>query len=102
MSGGSLGYLYCISSAEELLNRTADMEIAEAELIERGYLDIAKDVRRLIEYCKSASVRIEVLMNNLEDVFKAVEWRLSSDYGEDSLIEHLEAYRRGVGEENDK
>lgn len=95
MSGGSLGYLYCKTEADEIMRHTDEMERAEAELIKRGYIDIAEDVRRLIEYCKTAQIRIEVLHQNLSDVFHAIEWRISNDYGEDSLIEHLNQYREG-------
>jgi len=95
MSGGSLNYLYSKETADEIIAHIDDMEIAEAELIKRGYYDIAKDVRRLIEYCKSAEIRIGVLMHNLKDVFHAIEWRISADYGEDALIEELNEYREG-------
>lgn len=95
MSGGSLGYLYCKTEADEIMRHIDEMERAEAELIERGYIDIARDVRRLIEYCKSAQIRIEVLMSNLKEVFHAIEWYISADYGEDTLIKKLNEYREG-------
>ena len=96
MSGGSLGYLYC-AEPESLFDRISDMERVEQELLRIGYSDVARDVRRLIEYCQSAYNRIDVLSEQLKDVFHAVEWRLSSDYGEDNLIKHLEMYRNRKG-----
>jgi hypothetical protein len=93
MSGGSHNYL-CYAEVEDLLNRVNDMEEMEQFLIKKGYTDIAEDVRRLIEYCKSAQVRISVLFEQLEKVFHDIEWYCSADIGEDTLNETLEKYRR--------
>jgi hypothetical protein len=93
MSGGSLNYL-CFSEPNDLINKIDDMEEVEAELFNRGYKDIAKDVRRLIEYVLSAHNRISVLQENLNDVFHAVEWYRSADIGEDSLLKAFEEYRK--------
>ena len=94
MSGGSLNYL-CYKEPEELFHCIKEMEEVEQELLQRGSQDIARDVRRLIEYVKSAENRISVLSEQLNDIFHAVEWRLSADYGEDTLMKHIEQYRRG-------
>ena len=94
MSGGSLSYLYN-KQFPEVCNYIGEMKKVEKELISQGYTDIAKDVRRLIEYCLTAENRISVLFDNLSDVFHAVEWYYSSDYSEDSLIEELDRYRAG-------
>ena len=97
MSGGSHNYL-CFANMPDIISRTTDMEEMEQSLIELGYTDIAKDVRRLIEYCKSAENRIGVLFEQLEDVFHDIEWYHSADIGEETLIKRLEKYRKG-GEE---
>lgn len=97
MSGGSHNYL-CYAEFPEIMNRTSDMAEIEKELIKLGYTDIAKDVRRLIEYCLTAENAISVLLENLEDVFHDVEWYCSADIGEKTLIERLDQYRKG-GEE---
>lgn len=99
MSGGSHNYL-CYVEVQELLSSTriADMEEVEQRLIQLGYVDVAKDVRRLIEYCKSAEIRIGVLFEQLDEVFRAVEWYDSADIGKDSLIKRLEEYRKGGAE----
>ena len=99
MSGGSLDYLYC-KEPEELFIHTGEIEEVEDILLRYGYTDIARDVRRLIEYIKSAYVRIDVLSEQLKDVFHAVEWRESCDYGDDDLIKHLELYRTGKKKED--
>lgn len=94
MSGGSLSYLYN-KQFPEVCNYIGEMKKVEKELISQGYTDIARDVRRLIEYCLTAENRISVLFDNLSDVFHAVEWYYSSDYGKDTLIEELDRYRAG-------
>ena len=97
MSRGSHNYL-CYTEFPEIMNRTSDMVDVEKELIKLGYTDIAKDVRRLIEYCLTAENAISVLRENLEDVFHDVEWYCSGDISKETLIERLEQYRKG-GEE---
>ena len=98
MSGGSHNYL-CYAEMPDVIGRTADMEEMEKDLIELGYTDIAKDVRRLIEYCKSAEIRIGVLFERLEDVFHDVELYHSADIGKETLIKRLEAYRTPQNDE---
>ena len=94
MSGGSFNYL-CFSEMPEIMRRTDEFEQMEQILIEKGYEDIAKDVRRLIEYCKSAEVRIGALFEQLNSVLHDVEWYESGDIGDESLKETLEKYRNG-------
>ena len=89
MSGGSLSYLYN-KEFPEVCNYIGEMKKVEKELISQGYTDIARDVRRLIEYCLTAENRISVLFDNLSDVFHAVEWYYSSDYGEKDMLEVLD------------
>lgn len=93
MSGGSLNYLYC-KEPEELFDHIEDLEQVEAQLLSRGHKDVAKDVRRLIEYLNSAYNRISVLHDQLRDVCKAVEWYLSADSSETRIDEAVETYRR--------
>lgn len=100
MSGGSLAYL-CNRDPGELFNYIRELEEVEQELLTRDAQDIARDVRRLIEYIKSAEVRIGVLSEQLNDIFHAVEWRLSADYGEDDLRKSIEKYRTGKEESHD-
>ena len=95
MSGGSLNYLY-VREPGDLFSRIEELEKVERELISHNYPDIAKDVRRLIEYIQTAENRITVLADQLRGVFKAVEWNLSGDYGDKQTKEELEKYRKGA------
>ena len=79
----------------DIIGRTADMEEMEKDLIELGYTDIAKDVHRLVEYCKSSQIRVGVLFEQLEDVFHDVEWYHSADIDKETLVKRLEQYRKG-------
>ena len=92
MSGGSFSYLYC-KEPEELFNHIGTLEEMETALRHLGAKDIARDTRRLIEYVESAKNRIEVLQANLRDVFHAVEWYHSADYGRDSVEKAFARYR---------
>lgn len=96
MSGGSYGYL-CYKETAELFGCSCleNMEEMETALLRMGYKDIAQDVRRLIEYIHSAENRIGVLHEQLADVFHAIEWYDSGDYGKDQMLKALESYRQG-------
>ena len=96
MSGGSFGYL-CYKDVPELMEPSSisNLEIMVQHLQLYGYEDIARDTQRLIEYIQSASIRIEVLSENLNDVFHAVEWHESGDISRETMIERLENYRNG-------
>lgn len=95
MSGGSFNYLCYKESLSELSGHICDLEDMRECLIKHGYCDIAKDTQRLIEYIKSAEVRVETLAEMLSDVFRAVEWYESGDIGIDSLMREVEKYRNG-------
>lgn len=96
LSGGSFGYL-CYKDVPELMNSSsiANLEKMVQHLQSYGYEDIARDTQRLIEYIQSASIRIEVLSENLNGVFHAVEWHESGDICRDAMIAELEKYRNG-------
>lgn len=95
MSGGFYDYLYC-KEPEELFKELGNLEDMSEQLIRLNYLDVARDMRRLVEYIRSARIRVEVLSEQLKPVMKAVEWYESNDIGKDSLDKAIEKYR-GIG-----
>ena len=94
MSGGSLGYLY-IKDVEDLFNPVMIEFMIEVEeyLLQNNASDVARDVRRLIEYIYTARNRIEVLHGNLSGVFKAVEWYQSCGWSKTSVDKAIDEYR---------
>ena len=99
MSGGSLCYLFC-KEPEDLFDESTIyyLEKAEQYLLRNDAVDVAKDVRRLIEYVISAKNRIEVMQENLKEVFKAIEWYESGDSGKDRVERAIAVYRGEGGE----
>ena len=100
MSGGSYGYL-CFKEPEELIGRAADIEMMAQRILDAGYPDVAGDMQRLAEYCKSARLRVAVLSDMLNSVMHAVEWYDSGDYGLDNFKKVLDEYRDKNGLEKE-
>lgn len=94
MSGGSWDYLYS-KDIDELMNGSSTELLQDMadRLNSAGFEDVAKDTQRLVEYIKSASIRIETLFETLSPVFKAVEWFDSGDWGEETLNNEILKYR---------
>lgn len=94
MSGGSWNYLYC-KDVDELMNGSSTELLQDMadRLNSAGFKDVAKDTQRLVEYIKSASIRIETLFEALSPVFKAVEWFDSGDWGKETLNNEILKYR---------
>ena len=99
VSGGSWNYLYSkeIDDLMQYSNIETLEEMADY-LNQNGYEDVAKDTRRLVEYIKSAKIRVETLFEMLSPVFKAVEWYCSADWGKDRVDKAIEEYRNGKGD----
>lgn len=94
MSGGSWNYLFC-KDIDELMNGSSTELLQDMvdRLNSAGFEDVAKDTQRLVEYIKSASIRIETLFETLSPVFKAVEWFDSGDWGKETLNNEILKYR---------
>ena len=97
MSGGSYDYLYC-KNTEELFSKAVDIDDMAEALEKLNYLDVARDMRRLSEYIKSAYNRVDVLATQLKPIMKAVEWYESCDISAEDLGEKVEEYRGGKEE----
>lgn len=93
MSGGCYNYLCCKSSLEDIVTEEEYLEQVIKDLIKYDYKDISNDVNNLLQDIKETRVRIEEQLERLNQVFKAVEWYESGDYGESNLKEILEQYR---------
>lgn len=100
MSGGHYDYIYCKDSEELFKDENlCELEDMSEDALCLGYEDIAKDLTRLVEYIKSAKVRVSVLSNQLNKVMKGMEYYQSCDIGKDRLNEIVEEYRKGESDE---
>lgn len=97
MSGGSFNYLYACDS-EELAERLADLERMADALGE--YPDghaASVDTHELIAIMRTAFRRVEARRRRLAEIWHAVEWHHSCDYGPDQVAEALRTYYEGPG-----
>lgn len=94
MSGGSYNYLYC-KDTEEMFSRAVDIEDMAETLEKLNYLDVARDMRRLSEYIRSACNRVEVLSEQLKPIMRAVEYYEDCDISVEGLNKEIEKYRKG-------
>lgn len=93
MSGGFFNYLCHKDTLSQIASQEDELEKIKGYFLKYGCEDIASDIQRLIEYIKSARVRIETLQEMLRGVFWAAEWYESGDIGEKALKSEIEAYR---------
>lgn len=92
MSGGSLNYLYS-KEPEELLDSVKDLEAVEFVLRALDADDIALDVRHMIDYLELTYTEISALSEKFKNIFHAVEWFESADYGRDDVDKAIKKYR---------
>lgn len=99
MSGGSYNYLCYALDLDDLISKRGDLREMADRLAGLGYAeDAAKETEELLVFLNQWSVRAEVRMKRLSDVWKAIEWWDSSDYGEDDVHEALAKYRGEDGQ----
>jgi hypothetical protein len=99
MSGGSYNYLCHSWDLEDLLKQKASLSDMADRLSALGYAeDAAKETYTLLVLLRQFETRAEVHAERLRDLWKAVEWWDSADWGEDSVRKALAAYR---GDESD-
>lgn len=91
MSGGSFDYL-CHREVDELF-QCERLEPMITELIDMGYKDAAKETMALKLLVDQTKVRMEVYLDRLRPVWKAVEWYCSGDSGMEAVEEAIRKYR---------
>lgn len=93
MSGGSYNYLFRDDLADLLGKETELREMAD-RLAGLGYAeDAARETEELLTMLRQWRIRAEVRVRRLSDVWHAVEWWDSSDWGEDKVREAVAAYQ---------
>lgn len=93
MSGGSYDYL-CFAD-EAIFGREASLQEMADRLAKLGYAeDAAKETMEVLLEIRQAKVRIGARQDRLRQIWQAVEWWDSGDWGEDGVKKALEAYRK--------
>lgn len=105
MSGGSYDYLCHTWELRDLFKRDENssgstLEQMADRLAGLGYAqDAARETQELLVQLRQWTVRAEVRMDRLRDVWKAVEWWDSCDSGEEQLKAALAKYRGEVSQD---
>lgn len=92
MSGGSYDYL-CYKDVFELESHREELNRMRDRLIELGHLDAAKETEGIILTLDSFKVRMDARISRLKDVWRAVEWFDSGDYGTEQVTEAIKNYQ---------
>ena len=92
MSGGSFNYL-CHKDVDELINNLETLEEMATRLIELGHTDAAKETFQVAQILRQSLVRVDVIKERLNGVWRAVEWYDSEDVGIDSVNKAIAEYR---------
>lgn len=93
MSGGSYNYLCHASDFEDLWAKRAELEHMADRLIGLGHTDAARETIALLLQLRQADVWASTMAGRLRDVWKAVEWVDSADWGKDHIDKALAEYR---------
>jgi hypothetical protein len=93
MSGGSYNYLCNVFSTHGLFTHEDDLEAMTDRLADLGFKDAAEETYKILTIIRAADVRIETMLWRLQDVWKAVEWNDSGDWGIDRVEEVIKKYR---------
>lgn len=93
MSGGSYDYL-CDKYSEELFDCFTMLRKMSGRLLELGYDDAAKDTITLLTIMTGMLKTIDVRADRIREVWKAVEWYDSSDWGLEEVVDAIQKYRK--------
>ena len=87
MSGGSYSYL-CFKDSSDIGQNMGDLEAMARRLDEMGHHVIAADSREV----RAMLDVVQARLTRMHDVWHAVEWRDSGDYGADQAEEACALY----------
>jgi hypothetical protein len=91
MSGGSFNYLCGASDYEDLMEKYWTL-LGMADYLERGWPDHPATVRTREIATEIGQLRERRLTQELLNVWKAVEWKVSGDWGADQVQEAFDTY----------
>lgn len=95
MSGGSFNYLCDQDAADILGNRVRDDLLAMALTLQTrpDGAEVADATFAVLQDARESLLRLQPLIDQLRDVWKAVEWTESGDWGEERVSEAISDYR---------
>lgn len=94
MSGGSFNYLCHTWDLPELVTKQGDLADMAQALAALGYAkDAARETEELLVILRQWEVQAGVRLDRLREVWKAMEWWRSCDWGEDQFKGALAEYR---------
>lgn len=93
MSGGSYNYL-CHRNTHEFVDFIPDgFDQMVDRLVELGYEDAAEETEQIKLMANAFRVRMEIRIDRLRHVWKAVEWYDSCDSGMELVEQAMKKYR---------
>jgi len=92
MSGGSFKYLYS-RDVSELLGSQGELEHMAEWLSAHDAQDAAAEVEDIIASIRQFQRRADTRLRRMSDLFKAVEWYESNDWGKERVDKELARYR---------
>ena len=93
MSGGSFNYLCHSWCLEDLIPKIGELSRMIDALTEFGATDAAKETEALRLDIAAFDVRVSAKLKRLQDVWRAIEWLHSCDWGPEQVEEELRKYR---------
>lgn len=91
MSGGSYDYL-CFADESDVLRRLESLQ-RMADRLDEVCPEAAAETRALFDGPKSLRAEVEARLKRLTDLWYAVEWRDSGDWGDTQLADAVEKFR---------
>ena len=96
MSGGSYDYL-CFMEFDKIIDNLDLLDKMAERLIELGYIAAAMETYKAKNEVEAAMVRYEAHKERLENLWRAVEWYDSGDWGLEDAKEAYIEYAEGEG-----
>lgn len=92
MSGGSYDYLYA-RQIEDFVRNTENIRRMMARLDALGYKDASIETGKFIAELEKLVASLEARQAELADIWQAVEWRDSGDWGPEDIAKAVEEWR---------
>lgn len=92
MSGGSFNYICFKDDIEQLAANRSSIESMLEELERLGYHSAALETSMILDHFKEC----ERLVRNLEEIWQAVEWYISCDWGKSQVEKAYKKYQEAV------